>query len=122
MRNFIYVENGDDAIQAQDDAILFPVGNITRMDPINATSTLIAFDAVDGTIDTDKIVITHASLKNKEVMNAVVKLIQMRPKNGFTIMGYMLNDADGTAVGEAFPINNLDSTIAVENVQYVASS
>lgn len=117
MKNYIYVENGDDAVGAADDAILFPAENITRIDPTSATTITVSFNAADGTADTDKIVITHASLKTKETMGAVVKMAQMKPKNGFTAMA-LFNTTGGV---ETFPINNLDSTIAVSNVQYTAS-
>jgi hypothetical protein len=116
-RNYIYIENGDDAVGAADDAIMFPAENITRIDPTNATTTTVSFMAHDGTADTDKIVLTHASLKNKEVAAAVVKMAQFMPRDGFTIMAAF----NGTGGVETFPINNLDSTIAVTNVQYTAS-
>ena len=51
-------------------------------------------------------------------MNAVVKLAQMQPKNGMTIMNDYLED-DGNI--ETFAINNLDTEILVTNVQYTAS-
>ncbi len=117
MKNYIYVENGDDAVGAADDAILFPAENITRMDPTSATTITVSFTAADGTADTDKIVLTHASLKTKETMNAVVKMAQMNPRGGFTAMALF----GTTGETETFPINNLDSTIAVSNVQYTAS-
>ena len=116
-RNYIYVENGDDAVGAQDDAIMFPAENITRIDPTNATTTTVSFIAHDGTADTDKIVLTHASLKNKEVANAVIKMAQFMPSDGFTVMAAF----NGTGGLETFPINNLDSSIAVTNIQYTAS-
>ena len=117
MKNYIYVENGDDAVGAADDAILFPASSITRMDPTSATTITVSFAAADGTLDTDKIVITHASLKTKECMNAVVKMAQFLPKNGFTAMALF----GTTGELETFPINNLDSSIVVSNVQYTAS-
>ena len=116
IKNYIYQENGDDALGAQDDAIMFPASNITRMDPVNATSTVISFIAHDGTADTDKIVITHASGYNKQVMNAMVKMAQFQPRDGFTLLSDF-----GTAQAETFLINNLDANIAVTNVQYTAS-
>jgi len=117
MKNYIYVENGDDAVGAADDAIMFPAENITRIDPTSATTTTVSFDAADGTLDTDKIVLTHASLKCKEVAAAVVKMAQFQPKDGFTVMAAF----NATGGVETFPINNLDSTILVTNVQYTAS-
>jgi len=118
-KNYIYVENGDDAVDAADDAIMFPAENITRIDPTSATTTTVSFMAHDGTADTDKIVITHASLKNKEVANAVVKMAQFMPRDGFTIMAAY--NGSGVAAAETFPINNLDADIAVTNIQYTAS-
>ena len=117
MKNYIYVENGDDEVGAADDAVLFPAANITRIDPVDATNTLVSFDAADGTADTDKIVITHASGKCAEVANAVIKMAQGRPRNGFTAMALF----NTTGAVESFPINNLDSSIVVTNIQYTAS-
>ena len=118
-RNYIYIENGDDAVGAADDAIMFPADSITRIDPTSATTTTVSFAAHDGTADTDKIVITHASLKNKEVSNAVVKMAQFQPKDGFTVMASF--NGSGVGAAEIFPINNLDANIAVTNIQYTAS-
>jgi len=118
-KNYIWSANGDDTLDALGDAILFPADSITRMDPSSATTTTVSFLAADGTADTDKVVLTHASGYNKQVMNAVVKLAQRQPKNGMTIMNdYYKEDAGGA---ETFEINNLDTNIAVTNVQYTAS-
>jgi len=116
-KNYIWSANGDDTLDALGDAILFPAELITRMDPTSATTTTVSFMAADGTADTDKIVLTHASLKNKEVAAAVVKMAQFTPRDGFTIMAAF----NGTGGVETFPINNLDANIAVTNVQYTAS-
>ena len=119
-KNYIWSANGDDTLDALDDAILFPATSILRIDPTSATTTTISIAAADGTADSDTIVITHASGLNRRVMNAVVKLAQgAMVKNGMTVMNdYYLEDAGGL---ETFPINNLDSDIAVTNVQYAAS-
>ena len=85
---------------------------------VSATTTTVGIKAHDGTADCDIIVITHASQKHIQVMNAVVKLAQMQPKNGMTIMNDYLED-DGNI--ETFAINNLDTEILVTNVQYTAS-
>ena len=116
IKNYIYQENGDDALGAQDDAIMFPAANITRMDPTSATTTTVSFIAHDGTADTDKIVITHASGYNEQVMNAMVKMAQFQPRDGFTLLSDF-----GETQTETFPINNLHGDIAVTNVQYTAS-
>lgn len=118
MKNYIWSANGDDTMDALGDAILFPASNIMRMDPTTATTTTVGIKAHDGTADCDIIVITHASQKHRQVMNAVVKLAQMQPKNGMTIMNDYLED-DGNI--ETFAINNLDTEILVTNVQYTAS-
>ena len=57
--------------------------------------------------------ITHASLKNKEVMNAIVKLANSA--GPFTVISKF--PVDGP---EQFPINNLDSTIEVTNIAITA--
>ena len=118
MANYIWSANGDDTMDALGDAILFPAANIMRMDPTTATTTTVGIVAHDGTADCDTIVLTHASQKHKQVMNAVVKLAQMQPKNGMTIMNDFLEDLGGQ---ETFAINNLDPEILVTNVQYTAS-
>ena len=119
-KNYIWSANGDDTLDALGDAILFPAESILRMAPTSATTTTISIVAHDGTGDSDTVVLTHASGLNKRVMNAVVKLAQgARIKNGMSVMNdYYLEDFGGS---ETFPINNLDSDIAVTNVQYTAS-
>tara|TARA_R110002167_G_scaffold199044_1_gene402223 strand:- start:833 stop:1198 length:366 start_codon:yes stop_codon:yes gene_type:complete len=119
-KNYIWSANGDDTLDALGDAILFPATSIKRIDPTSATTTTISIAAADGTADTDTIVLTHASGYNKEVMNAVVKVAQgARIKNGMSVMNdYYLEDAGGA---ETFEINQLDTSIAVTNVQYAAS-
>ena len=118
MANYIWSANGDDTMDALGDAILFPAANIMRMDPTTTSTTTIGIIAHDGTADCDTIVITHANQKHRQVMNAVVKLAQMHPKNGMTIMNDFLVDVGNQ---ETFAINDLDSEILVTNVQYTAS-
>ena len=117
-KNYIWSANGDDTLDALGDAILFPATSILRIDPTSATTTTISIAAADGTADSDTIVITHANQKHRQVMNAVVKLAQMQPKNGMTIMNDFLEDVGNQ---ETFAINDLDSEILVTNVQYTAS-
>jgi len=119
-KNYIWSANGDDTLDALGDAILFPATSILRIDPTSAATTTISIAAADGTADSDTLVITHASGKNKEVMGAVVKLAQgARIKNGMSIMNDYYNEDNGGL--ETFEINNLDGNIAVTNVQYAAS-
>jgi len=112
MRNFIYTCNGASPTDAANDAVMFPADKVLRMEPTSATTTTVFFMSHVGDLDADKIVLTHASLKNKEVMAACAKMFNMQNKSGFVVM----SDFD-TLTPETFPINNLDSTILVTDVQ-----
>jgi len=109
--NYIYTCNGASATNAANDAVMFAADQVLRMEGTSATTTTVFFMAHDGTLDADKIVLTHASLKNKEVMNACAKMFNMQNKDGFVIMSGF-----DTLTPEFFPINNLDSTILVTDV------
>jgi len=109
--NYIYTCNGASATNAANDALMFPANRVSRIDGVSATTTQIYIEAHDGTADCDEITITHASLKNKEVTAAVVKMLQMQNKDGFVVMSGF-----DTLTDEFFPINNLDTTIAVTDI------
>jgi hypothetical protein len=112
MRNFIYTCNGSANTSGPDDAVMFPADKVLRMEPTSATTTTVFFMSNLGDLSADRIVLTHASLKNKEVMAACAKMFNMQNKSGFVVM----SDFD-TLTPETFPINNLDSTILVTDVQ-----
>ena len=104
-KNFLYSANGDDAISATMEALMFPATAITGM--FGASSTTGAND------NNHQMLITHASGKNKEVMNAVTKLANSA--GPFTVIS-----AFPVGGPELFPINNLDGTILVTNIAITA--
>ena len=113
-KNFLYSANGDDAISATMEALMFPATAITGMFGASATTTNVSIQTTTGAGDNNhQMLITHASLKNKEVMNAVVKLANSA--GPFTVVSEF-------PVGgpEIFPINNLDGTILVTNIAITA--
>ena len=113
-KNFLYSANGDDAIDASMEALMFPANAITGMFGTSATTTNVSIQSTTGSGDNNhQMILTHASLKNKEVMNAVVKLANS--KGPFTVISEF--PVDGP---ELFPINNLDATILVTNIAITA--
>ena len=109
--NYIYTVNGASPTDAANDALMFGEDQILRLEATTATTTTAFIMSHVGDLDADKIVLTHASLKNKEVMNAFVKMAQMQNKDGFVLMSGF-----DTLTPEFFPINNLDSTILVTDI------
>ena len=124
MKNYLYAVDTDSSVSvdASGDAILFPASNITLIQPKSTTTTQIDFKAGDGTNDTDHIVFTHAAGKFREFCNALVKLINTRRKDGFTVLSRngVTDGAIGVGVDHS-PINDLDSTILVTDVDITIS-
>ena len=113
-KNFLYSANGDDAISATMEALMFPATAITGMFGASLTTTNVSIQATTGANDNNhQMLITHASGKNKEVMNAIVKLANSA--GPFTVIS-----AFPVGGPELFPINNLDGTILVTNIAITA--
>jgi hypothetical protein len=114
MKNYLYSANGDDAIDATMEALMFPADAITGMFGTGLTTTNVSIQTTTGAENNNhQMVITHASGKNKEVINAVAKLANS--KGPFTVLSEF-------PVGgpELFPINDLDGTILVTNIAITA--
>ena len=114
MKNYLYSANGDDAIDATMEALMFPADAITGMFGTGLTTTNVSIQTTTGTENNNhQMVITHASGKNKEVINTVVKLANS--KGPFTVLSEF--PVEGP---ELFPINDLDGTIEVTNIAITA--
>ena len=93
---------------------MFPADAITGMFGTGLTTTNVSIQTTTGTENNNhQMVITHASGKNKEVINAVVKLANS--KGPFTVLSEF--PVEGP---ELFPINDLDGTIEVTNIAITA--
>ena len=105
MKNYLYfaeatVESGDDR---SSEALCVPASNYIGADPGNGTTTLLFKNAMgDLGSGHHKVVITHAAEKNKDVMKAIMSIMNNKSEGGFVVVA---DFETGTAVSKNSVIN-----------------
>ena len=116
MENFLYfaeavVETGGDSAS---EAMMVPASSYIGADPISATTTAFYFNsAIGGDEGVQKVLITHTSAKNKEVMKGVMQCIGAPTKDGFTVVADM---ETGTAVSKSAVVSQALANLGVSAV------
>jgi hypothetical protein len=84
MERYLYFCNPDDtgAPNTTGEVAMYPTSSVTNIFAASATTTTINFVPRDGTGTTeDKVVLTHADGDHKNVMNALVSMINAEKNN-----------------------------------------
>jgi hypothetical protein len=105
MKNYLYfaeadVETGDDRLS---EALCVPASSYIGADPGSGTTTLFFKNAMgDLGSGEHKVVISHTADKNKEVMDAIISIMNNRSEGGFVVVA---DFETGTAVSKSSVIN-----------------
>ena len=105
MERYLYFVKTSDAPDATQEVALYPTSAVTAIEVASATTTDILFVPRDGVgTAEDKVTLTHADLDHKNVMNALVAMINAQKNNDpFVVVADAQNsifNIDGvTAVG-----------------------
>jgi hypothetical protein len=88
MERFLYFVKTTDAPDANAELAMYPTSSVTGIDAISLTQTNIRLVPRDGTGTTeDNVTLTHASGDNKNVMNALVAMINaQKNKDPFVVV------------------------------------
>jgi len=82
MERYLYFVKTTDAPDATQEVALYPTSNVTAIEAASATTTDILLVPRDGTGTTeDKVTLTHADLDHKNVINALVAMINAQKNN-----------------------------------------
>jgi len=82
MERFLYFVKTTDAPDANAELAMYPTSSVTAIEAATATTTDIIVVPRDGTGTTeDKVTLTHADLDHKNVMNALVAMINAQKNN-----------------------------------------
>jgi len=85
-QNYLYF--AEDPVETTNEAIMVPVSAYRGCDPISATTTDFFFESVDGTATREAVRLTHTTAKSKDVIQAMVAIMNGANKNndGFTVV------------------------------------
>ena len=82
MERYLYFVKTTDAPDATQEVALYPTSSVTAIEVASATTTDIILVPRDGTGTTeDNVTLTHASGDNKNVINALVAMINAQKNN-----------------------------------------
>ena len=82
MERYLYFVKTTDAPDATQEVALYPTSSVTAIEAASATTTDILLVPRDGSGTTeDKVTLTHADLDHKNVMNALVAMINAQKNN-----------------------------------------
>ena len=91
--NYLYF--AEDPVETTNEAMMLPVSSYRGCDPGDGT-TAFYFESVDGTASREAITLTHTAGKNKEVIAAMVAIMNTDPPaNGMIVV------ADSEVIGTA---------------------
>jgi hypothetical protein len=84
-QNYLYF--AEDPVETTNEAIMVPASSYLGCDVGNG-STVFSFESVDGTATAELVTLTHTALKNKQVIQAMVEIINGAHKNndGYTVV------------------------------------
>tara|TARA_R100000329_G_scaffold96678_1_gene80146 strand:+ start:582 stop:938 length:357 start_codon:yes stop_codon:yes gene_type:complete len=84
-QNYLYF--AEDPVETTNEAMLLPVSSYRGCDPGDGTTGFF-FESVDGTATREVITLTHTAGKNKQVINAMIEIMNGAHKNndGFTVV------------------------------------
>ena len=90
--NYLYFAKTGVVVDATTEAVMLPASAYLACNPTSATNTNFMFEDVVGTATATVISLTHASGKNKEVIDAMVSIL-----NSYNGAGELIVVADGEA-------------------------
>ena len=90
--NYLYFAKSGVVVDAASEAVMLPASAYLGCNPTSATNTNFMFEDVVGTATATVISLTHASGKNKEVIDAMVSIL-----NSYNGAGELIVVADGEA-------------------------
>jgi len=101
-KKFLYFAEAD--VETTAEALLVPVSAYRGCDPAGATTTTFFFEDVEGAAGRESITLTHDSGKNKDVINAMVVIMNSGPHSDGFVVAADLNVAggDATIINSAF--------------------
>ena len=88
--NYLYFAKTGVVVDAASEAVMLPASAYLGCNPTSATNTNYMFEDVVGTATATVISLTHASGKNKEVIDAIVSIL-----NSYNGAGGLIVVADG---------------------------
>ena len=98
MENYLYFANNTvetvSGTRLAADAIMVPASNYLGCDP-RSGSTMFKFKATDGSTTTDEVELTHTAGKNKEVIEALMRIMNSDPMNNSGVI--IVADAEAIA-------------------------
>ena len=94
-KKFLYFAEAD--VETTDEALLVPVSSYRGCDPAGTTSTAFYFEDVQGGAARETVTLTHDTNKNKEVIEAMVQLMNSGPHTDGFIVAADFNVAGGDA-------------------------